>query len=46
MFFIYIVLAFFIVSVSIFVLLASYWIYIDCKVNKIGLDIFDTKKKR
>lgn len=46
MFFIYIALAFFILSATIFVLVASYWLYIECKTNKIGVDMFNTKKKR
>lgn len=46
MFFIYIALAFFILSTAIFVLVASYWLYIECKTNKFGLDMFNTTKKR
>lgn len=46
MFFIYIALAFFILSATIFVLVASYWLYIECKTNKIGVNMFSTKKKR
>lgn len=46
MFFIYIALAFFILSASIFVIVASYWLYIECKINKTGVDMFNTTKKR
>lgn len=46
MFFIYIALAFFILSATIFVLTASYWLYIECKINKIGADMLNTRKKR
>lgn len=46
MFFIYIALAFFILSATIFILVASYWLYIECKINKIGADMFNTTKKR
>lgn len=46
MVFIYIALAFFILSASIFVLVASYWLYIECKINKIDTDMFNTTKTR
>lgn len=41
---IYIALSFFILSASIFILIASYWLYIECKTNKVGLNMFDKKK--
>lgn len=47
MFFIYIALAFFILSATIFILVASYWLYIECETNKkFGVDMFNTTKKR